>query len=206
MEDIYTMYDLETYREEEALNATLQIREFVKKNIRDDGSLPLAAVVALDKVFGDYGFEYYWYETVRFFSNGCSNEDGSGEAHASMELALAAHNDSIQFILDKKEVVGVGVDLWVNYDKPEPIASIISMWKDRGYETYMAPAIEPVEPDEVEHGYAPGDICNRNECDGTMIDQRDGSCSCHTGHPPCGYCTACITECDECGYEVEEHA
>ncbi len=53
---------------------------------------------------------------------------------------------------------------------------------------------------EVEVGITEGDICNRFFCTGT-IHKVDGSCSCHTGHPPCHYCTDAPHYCDECGWE-----
>ena len=51
-----------------------------------------------------------------------------------------------------------------------------------------------------------GDECPTNilglawDCQGTLqiVKPFDGGCSCHTGNPPCSYCTTTTLECDEC--------
>ncbi len=53
---------------------------------------------------------------------------------------------------------------------------------------------------EHEIGTQEGDHCNRNFCLGT-IRKVDGSCSCHTGNPPCGYCVDAPVYCDTCDWE-----
>lgn len=56
------------------------------------------------------------------------------------------------------------------------------------------------ELNETEVGIQEGDICHRDFCLGT-IERVDGSCSCNTGNPPCGYCTDAPVLCDTCGWE-----
>lgn len=61
---------------------------------------------------------------------------------------------------------------------------------------------------EIKIGTDYGENCNRsvcidNEivvCAGTIIDNREGGCSCPTGHPPCSHCTTDGRECDKCGW------
>ena len=49
-------------------------------------------------------------------------------------------------------------------------------------------------------GMYDGDICYRKGCMGSII-KVDGQCTCHTGNPPCGYCTDAPYYCNECGWE-----
>lgn len=58
------------------------------------------------------------------------------------------------------------------------------------------------DEDDVE-GNFDGDICNRDGCMGLIVgDEKEGGCSCHTGNPPCGYCTEQNQYCDTCGWEA----
>jgi hypothetical protein len=53
-------------------------------------------------------------------------------------------------------------------------------------------------------GYAEGDICNRDGCEGIIEElEKDGCCSCHTGNPPCGYCMIQTGYCPICEWEAE---
>ena len=53
-------------------------------------------------------------------------------------------------------------------------------------------------------GFSKGEICNRNNCDGTIMNKgKDGSCSCHI-HPPCGYCETPDEYCPKCGWDSLE--
>lgn len=57
----------------------------------------------------------------------------------------------------------------------------------------------------MEFGNEHGETCNRRGCEGVIeeIDNREGGCSCHMGHPPCGYCTTNLDlYCSECGWEL----
>lgn len=55
------------------------------------------------------------------------------------------------------------------------------------------------------HGYELHEICAEFGCFGIMEElEREGSCSCHTGNPPCPYCTdSIIAICSECGAEKD---
>lgn len=57
----------------------------------------------------------------------------------------------------------------------------------------------------VEPGYFKGEVCGRYGCTG-VIEEKDleGGCSCHTGHPPCGYCETPKERCPECGWDAED--
>lgn len=56
-------------------------------------------------------------------------------------------------------------------------------------------------------GYAKGETCNRNGCEGIIHEHdTDGSCSCHI-NPPCSHCTTSREYCSECdwdGYEEQQ--
>jgi|SaaInlLV_10m_DNA_2_1039722.scaffolds.fasta_scaffold41479_3 hypothetical protein len=49
-------------------------------------------------------------------------------------------------------------------------------------------------------GVSTGDRCWRYGCQG-IIEKVEGSCSCHTGNPPCSYCTDAPVLCYVCGWE-----
>lgn len=54
-------------------------------------------------------------------------------------------------------------------------------------------------------GYAEGETCNRNGCNGTIDIHPAENCSCHIS-PPCGACTSPRAFCQECYWEEsEEH-
>lgn len=58
--------------------------------------------------------------------------------------------------------------------------------------------------DEGEYGYAEGDICNRDGCDGEIeFNQPEESCSCHI-NPPCSVCTTPHEYCPKCGWDAQE--
>lgn len=53
-------------------------------------------------------------------------------------------------------------------------------------------------------GYEVGEVCNRNNCKGTIeAHAKDGSCSCHI-NPPCGYCTEAAEYCPLCEWDARE--
>lgn len=53
-------------------------------------------------------------------------------------------------------------------------------------------------------GYAKGEKCNRNGCEGILLEHAsDRGCSCHI-NPPCSYCTDAREYCNECGWEGRE--
>lgn len=54
-------------------------------------------------------------------------------------------------------------------------------------------------------GYFKGEPCHRDGCLG-IIEEKDleGGCSCHTGHPPCGYCETPKEICPDCGWDAED--
>lgn len=54
--------------------------------------------------------------------------------------------------------------------------------------------------DKKDVGISEGDICWRDDCLGT-IQKVDGSCTCHMGNPPCGYCVDAPHYCDTCTWE-----
>ena len=52
-------------------------------------------------------------------------------------------------------------------------------------------------------GYAAGDSCNRDGCDGVIHEHdKDGECSCHI-NPPCSYCTEPNAYCPKCGWDAK---
>jgi len=52
-------------------------------------------------------------------------------------------------------------------------------------------------------GYLKGDLCNREGCIGIIDEfEKDGCCTCHTGHPPCSYCTTDASYCPVCGWNA----
>ena len=57
---------------------------------------------------------------------------------------------------------------------------------------------------EDEEGYFEGELCNRDGCFGIIETiEKEGGCYCHTGNPPCGYCTQQNEYCEKCGWEAE---
>lgn len=60
-----------------------------------------------------------------------------------------------------------------------------------------------VKPDKAEHGREPGDLCDRNGCQGSMeLDYEQ--CTCSVVRAPCWYCSEGIPECDVCGASSED--
>ncbi len=57
--------------------------------------------------------------------------------------------------------------------------------------------------DSRELGYAEGDICARNGCEGVIEMHPPEDCSCHIS-PPCGYCTAPRCYCPECDWQEKD--
>ena len=53
-------------------------------------------------------------------------------------------------------------------------------------------------------GIIEGEKCKRNGCAGILYNKTGGECTCHLGHPPCGYCVksigCCPGCCPECGW------
>lgn len=60
--------------------------------------------------------------------------------------------------------------------------------------------LEERNMEEKDIGFEPGDTCNRDGCEGTMQDEREGGCSCHV-NPPCSHCCTTETICDTCEEE-----
>ena len=54
------------------------------------------------------------------------------------------------------------------------------------------------------YGLLKGEVCNRNGCDGIIIHEREGSCSCHYSNPPCSYCTDDSQYCPKCEWDNRE--
>lgn len=52
-------------------------------------------------------------------------------------------------------------------------------------------------------GYAEGETCNRDGCDGVIEIHPSDNCSCHIS-PPCSACTAPRNFCPECGWEESD--
>lgn len=52
-------------------------------------------------------------------------------------------------------------------------------------------------------GYADGDTCNRNGCDGIIVFNEPEGCSCHIS-PPCSACENAGSSCPKCGWEDRE--
>lgn len=56
----------------------------------------------------------------------------------------------------------------------------------------------------IEEGYCKGETCNRDGCQGVIIENDEGgSCSCHI-NPPCDHCTTPREYCPECGWDALE--
>jgi hypothetical protein len=56
----------------------------------------------------------------------------------------------------------------------------------------------------TDHGYADGDTCNRDGCQGIIKEHdTDTCCSCHD-NPPCSHCTTSREYCPACGWDGEE--
>jgi hypothetical protein len=60
-----------------------------------------------------------------------------------------------------------------------------------------------------EYGITTGDICKRPDghirvCPG-IITKVDGSCTCHTGNPPCGYCVDAPHYCNVCDWDEQNY-
>jgi hypothetical protein len=54
------------------------------------------------------------------------------------------------------------------------------------------------------HGLLDGEKCNRNNCNGVMVESATGGCcSCHIS-PPCSYCENMEFRCDECDHTEEK--
>ena len=50
-------------------------------------------------------------------------------------------------------------------------------------------------------GTQTGEMCNRDGCTGIIGEyEKEGCCSCHTGHPPCAYCVEDNHYCPVCGW------
>jgi len=55
-------------------------------------------------------------------------------------------------------------------------------------------------------GEVDGDICGRKGCNGVIVGKKfHGSCSCHLGHAPCGWCTSGCMTCSKCDFEEIYH-
>lgn len=53
-------------------------------------------------------------------------------------------------------------------------------------------------------GTEEGDVCNRDKCQGIIVEEdTESSCSCHL-NAPCSYCTTDRHFCPECGWEGEK--
>jgi len=64
---------------------------------------------------------------------------------------------------------------------------------------------DPHQEEKLYPGYAPGEQCNREGCQGT-IDEHESDldgCRCHI-NPPCAYCTEERSFCPSCGWEASE--
>lgn len=56
----------------------------------------------------------------------------------------------------------------------------------------------------LEGGNCDGEICGRNGCQGTIVENPgEGGCSCHIC-PPCGYCVNMQYNCDTCDWNSED--
>jgi hypothetical protein len=57
---------------------------------------------------------------------------------------------------------------------------------------------------EQELGIFAGEICNRNNCTGIILErEKEGCCSCHI-NPPCGYCVEDAAYCEKCDWSGRE--
>ena len=64
--------------------------------------------------------------------------------------------------------------------------------------------IEFEVPDDIEIGVLEGEQCNRDGCEGTIVEHdSDGGCSCHI-NPPCSYCTTSREYCSVCEWDAQE--
>ncbi len=55
-------------------------------------------------------------------------------------------------------------------------------------------------------GIFEGEVCNRDGCTGIIkLYEKEGCCSCHTGNPPCSYCTTNNQYCPECNWDANEY-
>lgn len=54
-----------------------------------------------------------------------------------------------------------------------------------------------------ENGFAEGDICNHDSCDGTIKLYPVENCACHN-NPPCSACTEPAEYCDKCYWEAKD--
>lgn len=55
----------------------------------------------------------------------------------------------------------------------------------------------------AKQGNEVGEMCNRL-CTGIISEYHQGDgCSCHTGNPPCNYCTSGVVRCNVCETEIE---
>ena len=56
-------------------------------------------------------------------------------------------------------------------------------------------------PVELDYGEEEGDECRRNGCGGIIGHHKHGgSCVCHLGRPPCGWCTSGYHACSSCDW------
>lgn len=77
----------------------------------------------------------------------------------------------------------------------------------------VPPPVMRGRPRVAPAGDQEGQLCLRTydgaqpTCFGRMElveDDRLGSCTCHLGHPPCGWCVSSMPTCTTCGHRVED--
>lgn len=59
------------------------------------------------------------------------------------------------------------------------------------------------QEEDYETGYAEGETCNRNGCDGVIMSNKTEECSCHID-PPCCACLNTGSSCPKCGWDERE--
>lgn len=72
--------------------------------------------------------------------------------------------------------------------------------KGENFKICMHCGFEKIVKYQKDVGDSMGDRCWRYGCLG-IIQKIDGQCTCHTGNPPCGYCTDVPCYCDICPWE-----
>lgn len=61
-----------------------------------------------------------------------------------------------------------------------------------------------MDPKQKAEGICKGEICNREDCDGVILEHDiNGGCSCHI-NPPCGYCTSPKAYCPKCDWDEKD--
>jgi hypothetical protein len=56
----------------------------------------------------------------------------------------------------------------------------------------------------IASGQLKGETCHRYGCQGIIDEHERGSCTCHTGSPPCSNCTRALEYCPICGWEARD--